>query len=400
MNSFSDMALAPALLDRLAASRFTTPTPIQVASIPPAMAGSDVLATAQTGTGKTLAFLIPAIEQLMKQHARQVTVLVLTPTRELAMQIAAQYAQIRTPKLPDAALLVGGVSERPQIEALRRGAMLVVATPGRLEDLLQRRLLRLDGVRLLVLDEADRMLDIGFFPAIRRVIAVLPKAGAGRQTLCFSATMAPEVAKLASDCMAKPVRVALGSTTKPVASVKLQAYEVADGGKLDLLQSLLGNESGRCLVFARTKRGTERLAKSLQGHGFATAMIHGNRSQAQRTAALHGFQRGTFQVLVATDVAARGIHVHDVAHVINYDFPEAPDDFVHRVGRTGRAGVAGLASTFVSRSEIGDLHRMEKQLGIRLDRQPLPAGLPARPAGVAAPPPRPRHVPRSRRRPR
>ncbi|MGH9393382.1 MAG: DEAD/DEAH box helicase, partial [Terriglobales bacterium] len=340
----------------------------------------DVLATAQTGTGKTLAFLIPVMEQMLKAPGGQICGLILTPTRELAMQIAAQYEQVRARTLPAAALVVGGLSERPQLEALRHGARLVVATPGRLEDYLQRRLIRLGAVQVLVLDEADRMLDIGFLPAIRRIVAALPKQ---RQTLCFSATLAPEVAQLAKESMASPVRVALGSTTKPAPSVTLHAYEVADGGKLELLQSLLGKESGRCLVFARTKRGTERLAKTLVREGFTAAMIHGNRSQSQRTAALHGFQRGNYQVLVATDVAARGIHVQDVAHVINYDFPEAPDDFVHRVGRTGRAGESGLASTFVCRNEIGDLQRMEKHLGIRLVRTAHAASAAVKPMAAA-----------------
>ena len=365
MTSFNELAITPAILSRLQAAQFTTPTPVQAATIPPALLGQDVLATAQTGTGKTLAFLVPVMEQMLKHSGRNVCGLILTPTRELAMQIEAQYEQIRPRNLPPAALLVGGLSERRQLDALRRGATLAVATPGRLEDFLKRGLLRLGEVKILVLDEADRMLDIGFLPAIRRIVAAVPKP---RQTLCYSATLAPEVAQLARESMTNPTRLALGSTTKPAASVKLQAYEVGDADKLGLLQTLLGRETGRCLVFARTKRGTERLAKTLVRDGFRAAMIHGNRSQSQRTAALHGFQRGSFQVLVATDVAARGIHVEDVAHVFNYDMPEVADDFVHRVGRTGRAGGTGVASTFVSRSQMGDLHRMEKHLGIRLER--------------------------------
>ncbi|HXE30985.1 MAG TPA: DEAD/DEAH box helicase [Terriglobales bacterium] len=397
MTTFHELAISPAILERLTAAQFTIPTPVQAATLAPALAGQDVLATAQTGTGKTLAFLIPAMERLQQAPRGKVTGLILTPTRELAMQIAAQYEQVRPRGLAPAALVVGGLSERPQLEAIRRGAALVVATPGRLEDFLQRRLVRLDGVQLLVLDEADRMLDIGFLPAIRRIAAALPQK---RQTLCFSATLAPEVAKLARDCMSEPARIAVGSVSKPVDTVKLHAYEVADGSKLALLQCLLGRESGRCLVFARTKRGTERLAKTLERDGFTATMIHGNRSQSQRTKALHGFQRGNFQILVATDVAARGIHVEDVAHVINYDFPEAPDDFVHRVGRTGRAGGSGLASTFVSRAEMGDLHRMERHLGIRLERTATPAGMPAvAPAPVAAAAPAARPTPAAKAAP-
>jgi ATP-dependent RNA helicase RhlE len=374
MTSFTELALAPALHERLRAAHFTIPTPVQAATIPVALTGRDVLATAQTGTGKTLAFLLPALERLLQPpaaaQARGLEVLILAPTRELAMQIEAQYQQLRPHKLPQAALLVGGLSERPQLETLRRGARLAVATPGRLEDFLQRKLMRLDGIGLLVLDEADRMLDIGFLPAIRRIVAGLPRE---RQTMCFSATMPPEVARLAGECLRNPERLSLGSISKPAPTVKLHAYEVGEGEKLPLLQQLLGRESGRCLVFARTKRGTERLAKSLTRDGFATTMIHGNRSQSQRTKALAGFQRGQFQVLVATDVAARGIHVDDVAHVINFDLPEVADDFVHRVGRTGRAGESGLATTFVHRSQRADLLRMEKQLGIRIERRTSPA---------------------------
>ncbi|MGH9414051.1 MAG: DEAD/DEAH box helicase [Terriglobales bacterium] len=386
MSQFTDLALAPALLERLAAAQFTTPTPVQAATIPAALGGRNILATAQTGTGKTLAFLLPVLERLLRQPAAQRTslaALILTPTRELAMQIADQYQQIRPRSLAAVALLVGGVSERPQLEMLRRGAPLVVATPGRLEDFLKRKLVSLASVQILVLDEADRMLDIGFLPAIRRILAVLPR---DRQTLCFSATLPPEVAKLTRECMSNPQRIAVGTGDKPAPDIELRAYEVGDGEKLPLLQSLLGQESGRCLVFARTKRGTERLAKTLARGGFSAAMIHGNRSQSQRTKALAGFQGGQFQVLVATDVAARGIHVDDIAHVINFDLPDVADDFVHRVGRTGRAGARGVATTFINRSQRNDLLRMEKQLGIRISR--LSTGRPplAPPLAAAAAP--------------
>ena len=382
MTLFTELPISAALLARLSAAQFIYPTAIQAATIPPARESKDVLATAQTGTGKTLAFLLPVMERLLEGKRGGVAALILTPTRELAMQIAAQYEQLRTPQMRPAALLVGGLSERPQLQALRQGANLVVACPGRLEDLMQRQLIRLGEVQVLVLDEADRMLDIGFLPSIRRVIAELPRQ---RQTLCFSATLAPQVARLAGETMRDPVRLALGSATRPAPSVKLQAFEVIEGEKPALLQHLLAQHAGRCLVFARTKRGTERVAKTLIRDGHSAAMIHGDRSQSQRSAALHGFQRGSYQVLVATDVAARGIHVQDVEHVINYDFPETQDDFVHRVGRTGRAGEAGIASTFVSRAQMSDLQQMERLLGVRLERMPrvaLPVQAPA-PARVA-----------------
>ncbi|HWG38050.1 MAG TPA: DEAD/DEAH box helicase [Terriglobales bacterium] len=379
MTQFSQLPLAASLQERLAAAHFVTPTQVQAATIPPALEGKDVLATAQTGTGKTLAFLLPVMEQLLRNPPQGVRALILTPTRELAMQIVAQYEQVRARAMAPAALLVGGLSERPQMEALRRGAALVVATPGRLEDFLERRMINLGNVKALVLDEADRMLDIGFLPAIRRIVSVLPK---DRQTLCYSATMPAEVAKLARESMRNPVQLACGSATRPVAAVELRAFEVADAEKLHLLQHLLGKETGRCLIFTRTKYGTERLAKALMRKGFTATMIHGGRSQSQRSAALAGFQRGQHQVLVATDVAARGIHVQDVAHVFNYDFPETNDDFVHRAGRTGRAGAEGISSSFVSGAQVRDLQRLERELGISVKRvkaHGLPAPPPASP---------------------
>jgi ATP-dependent RNA helicase RhlE len=354
---------------KLAASGFTTPTPVQAAAIPEALQGKDVLATAATGTGKTLAFLLPIFENLQNFDQRGIAALVLVPTRELAMQVVAQYEALRDRKMPSAALVVGGMSENNQLQAIRKGARIVVATPGRLEDFIGRRLINLQTVRILVLDEADRMLDMGFIPAIRRILSIVP---AKRQTMCFSATMEPSVKHLVENCMINPVRVALGSTLKPHANVKMQAIKVSLGSKRSALQQILEHEKGRVLVFARTKRGTERLAKSLISAGISATMIHGDRSQSQRNAALAGFQEGRYQVLVATDVASRGIHVDDVAHVVNYDFPQIPEDFVHRVGRTARAGQEGKASLlFMAGSETADLQILERTLGIRLERAQL-----------------------------
>jgi ATP-dependent RNA helicase RhlE len=365
VQNFSELPIFPYTKQRLARENFSTPTPVQAAAIPPALSGQDVLATAQTGTGKTLAFLIPIMEQLLNKKTPGIEALVLAPTRELAMQILEQYNSLRGAKLPPAALVVGGLSEGQQLSAIRGGARLVVATPGRLEDYLKRRLVSLRGVRVLVLDEADRMLDMGFQPAIRRIAAVLP---AERQTLCFSATLEASVAQLVNDYMKKPVRVALGSIRKPAENVRVQAFEIAHDRKQEFLHRLLSRETGRCLVFARTKRGTERLAKNLTRGGFAAAMIHGDRSQSQRTAALAGFQNGRYQVLVATDIASRGIHVEDIAHVINYELPELAENFIHRVGRTGRAGESGLASTFFTREQRSELQQLERTLGIRMER--------------------------------
>lgn len=281
------------------------------------------------------------------------------------MQVVEQYNALRGKQLPAAALVVGGLSEGQQITALRRGARLVVATPGRLEDFLDRKLVNFSTLRVLILDEADRMLDMGFLPAIRRIASVLPK---NRQTLCFSATLEASVARLVHDYMRQPVRVALGSTLKPSENVRVQAFEVASDRKQEFLERLLAKDAGRCLIFTRTKRGAERLALNLSREGFSAAAIHGDRSQSQRNAALAGFQQGRHRILVATDVASRGIHVQDIAHVINYDLPELAENFIHRVGRTGRAGAQGLASTLFGADQRRELLALERTLGIRIER--------------------------------
>ena len=281
------------------------------------------------------------------------------------MQVAEQFDLLRGRQLPAAAVVVGGLSEGNQLSALRRGARLVVATPGRLEDFLERKLIQFRELRILVLDEADRMLDMGFLPAIRRIAAALPKQ---RQTMCFSATLEASVAHLVHDYMKEPVRVALGSTLKPAESVRLQAFEVASTGKVGLLKRLLAKETGLCLIFTRTKRGADRLTLQLARDGFGAAAIHGDRSQSQRTAALTAFQKGRVRVLVATDVASRGIHVENIAHVINFDLPELAEDLIHRVGRTGRSGGSGVASIIIGREQRSDLLQIERTLGIRVER--------------------------------
>ena len=370
MATFSELHLSSALQRKLAAAQFINLTPIQERAIPPALEGRDVIGTAQTGTGKTLAFLIPLIEILgvetqNREPTRHTVALVLLPTRELAMQVHEQYEQLRTKTMPKAALVIGGVSEKAQIQGLRAGSGLVIATPGRLQDLMNRKFADLRHIQVLVLDEADRMLDMGFLPAIRRIVSVLPQQ---RQTLCFSATLEQSVAGLVHDYMRDPVRVALGSVLKPAESVQLKAYEVRPGEKLDLLRQLLYSEKGQTLIFTRTKRGAERLAKELVRDGFNAALIHGDRSQSQRNAALSGFQECRYQVLVATDIASRGLHVDDVAHVINYDLPKMAEDFIHRVGRTGRAGLQGLASTLVAGAEVLELRQIERTLKLRMER--------------------------------
>ncbi len=368
MTTFSELPLSPALQRGLAAAQFTNLTPIQERAIPTALEGRDVIGTAQTGTGKTLAYLIPLIETLNREPSLHTNALVLLPTRELAMQVHEQYKQLSNKATPKAALVIGGVSEKAQIQGLRAGSALVIATPGRLQDLMSRKFADLRHVKMLVLDEADRMLDMGFLPAIRRILSALPQH---RQTLCFSATLEQSVAGLVNDYMREPVRVALGSVLKPAESVQLIAYEVRPGEKLDVLRQLLYSEKGQTLIFTRTKRGAERLAKELVRDGFAAAMIHGDRSQSQRNGALSGFQEGHFQVLVATDIASRGLHVDDVAHVINYDLPKMAEDFIHRVGRTGRAGLQGRASTLVAGAEVLELRHIERSLQLRIERKQI-----------------------------
>jgi ATP-dependent RNA helicase RhlE len=365
MQSFSELPVSPYVQERLSSAHFSIPTPVQAAAIPQALEGKDVLATAQTGTGKTLAFLIPIMERLLRQATPGIAALVLVPTRELAMQVVDQYNALRGKQLGPAALVAGGLSEGAQLSAIRKGARLVVATPGRLEDYLDRKLFNFRDLRILILDEADRMLDMGFLPAIRRIAAILPKE---RQTLCFSATLEASVVHLVKDYMRNPVRLAFGSVLKPSENVRMQAFEVSVDRKQEMLNRLLAKETGRCLVFARTKRATDRIAKNLNRDGFSAAMIHGDRSQSQRTAALTGFQQGRYRVLVATDLASRGIHVQDIAHVINFDLPELAENFIHRVGRTGRAGKHGVASTLFVREQRSELFQLERTLGIRIER--------------------------------
>jgi ATP-dependent RNA helicase RhlE len=351
-------------LTRLDANKFVTPTPVQAGCIPPGLEGRDVLATAQTGTGKTLGFLIPIVEMLQRVQDRNAAqALILLPTRELAMQVEAAFKTIRTSPLQTAALVVGGMQERPQLDAIRRGARLIVATPGRLEDFIKRKLVRLDQVNILVLDEVDRMLDMGFQPAIARIAAMVP---ANRQTLCYSATLEGAVREVARKYLNNPVRVEIGSVLKPADNVELRTFEVDQSKKQELLEHLLGSETGSFLVFVRTKHGADRVANRLTRSGWSATQIHGDRSQSQRNSALRSFKEGHHRVLVATDVAARGIDVANVAHVVNFDMPKEAEDFVHRVGRTGRASAKGIASTFAGPTEHGELRKIERALKLQM----------------------------------
>jgi ATP-dependent RNA helicase RhlE len=363
LTKFSEFSLSPALMARLDANKFEIPTPVQSGCIPPALEGRDVLATAQTGTGKTLGYLIPIVEMLQKAEGKGAMALICLPTRELAMQVEQAFLSIRSNSSQTVALVVGGMAERAQLDAIRRGARLIVATPGRLEDYIKRRLVKLDGIKILVLDEVDRMLDMGFQPAIARIAAELP---AVRQTLCYSATLEGSVKDVARKYLNNPARVEIGSVLKPAENVELRTFEVEPDKKQELLEHLLGAESGSFLVFVRTKHGADRVARRLVRAGHSATQIHGDRSQAQRNQALRSFSEGRHRVLVATDVAARGIDVANVAQVVNFDMPKMAEDFVHRVGRTGRASAHGVASTFAGPAERNDLRKIERALSIHM----------------------------------
>ncbi|MGC2163790.1 MAG: DEAD/DEAH box helicase [Silvibacterium sp.] len=371
MNQFSDFQISANLKKQLANANFITPTPVQAGAIPPALEGRDVLATAQTGTGKTLSFLIPLIERM--PQGKGCVALILLPTRELAMQVEQHYRKL-TGNYNSVALVVGGMAEGPQLQNIRRGARIIVATPGRLEDYLQRKLVNLGGVKILVLDEVDRMLDMGFKPAIKRIAAALP---AERQTLCYSATLSPQIKEVVRDYLKNPVRIECGSVLKPAENVELQTFEVPTEKKHELLEHLLEQHNGSFLVFVRTKHGADRVARRLTRSGHSATQIHGDRSQSQRNAALKSFAQGHHRVLVATDVAARGIDVADVAHVVNYDMPREAEDFVHRIGRTGRASAKGVASTFAAPDERHILRKMEKTLSINMKRFRVKTNQPA-----------------------
>jgi ATP-dependent RNA helicase RhlE len=374
MKKFSELSLSPVLKSNLHKHGFIETTPVQSEAIDPALAGRDIVATAQTGTGKTLAFVLPILEKLGAQaENRGIAALVLSPTRELAIQIHETFANMAAGTGIRAAVVVGGLSEHTQLQAIRKGASVLIATPGRLCDFLDRNLVNLGSVRILVLDEADRMLDMGFLPSIRRIMAATPTQ---RQTLFFSATIESSVRHLVDVHVKNAVRVAVGSTTKPSEQVNLHVYEVEQDEKVGLLRLMLAEQPGSFLVFARTKHGADRLARKLEREGFKTAAIHGDRSQNQRNQALSGFQAGSYRVLVATDVAARGIHVEGIAHVVNFDLPQVPEDFIHRVGRTGRAGARGTASTFATRAERREIAHIERALGIRLDRREVSVEIP------------------------
>lgn len=358
---FKDLGISKNFLEVLDREQFKHPTPIQHQVIPVALEGKDVVGIAQTGTGKTLAFGVPMIQRLGKYKGQG---LILLPTRELALQVEEVLQKVGKPLGLRSVVLIGGAPIGPQIRQLRARPHVIVATPGRLVDHLEQKNCSLENVKIIVLDEADRMLDIGFMPQIKRILAVAPKE---RQTMLFSATMPTEIAKIASQHMKMPLRIEVAPAGTSSANVEQEVFIIDKASKIRLLDKLLQDMDGTVLVFSRTKHGAKKITKALRDMGYTAAEIHSNRSLGQRKAALQGFKSGQYRVLVATDIAARGIDVNNITLVVNFDLPDNTEDYVHRIGRTGRAGNFGKAISFATHEERQDIKHIE-----RLIRKTLP----------------------------
>ncbi|MBL8878284.1 MAG: DEAD/DEAH box helicase [Phycisphaerales bacterium] len=404
MTTFEQMKLGGPILRALRDNGYSTPTPIQMQAIPPALAGRDLLGSAQTGTGKTAAFALPTLHRLAGMNRaeprgpRLPRVLVLSPTRELATQIADSFAAYGSHTGLQQTVIYGGVSQSGQVKSLQRGTDVLVATPGRLMDLMEQRLVNLSQIAVFVLDEADRMLDMGFIRPIRRIAAALP-APPARQTLLFSATMPPPIRELATALLHDPIHVSVAPVAQTTALIEQRVYKVSRPQKAVLLRHFLADrEIRRALVFTKTKFGAERLSRHLNQFGIASDAIHGNKAQNQRKRALDRFRGDAVRVLVATDVAARGLDVDGISHVFNFDLPMEPEAYVHRIGRTGRAGASGVAISFCDGDEFKLLRAIEQTIGARVPSAELPKTLTTEPA---VPPrrepvsvPRPSHNPR------
>ncbi len=379
---FANLGLAPALVRALADQDYSAPTPIQAAAIPPALLGRDLLAAAQTGTGKTAAFALPMLQRLFVDSAargvsRRPRALIVTPTRELALQVEASIRDYARYLKVSTMTVFGGVGMQPQTDALRRGVDVIVATPGRLLDHIARRGVDLAGIELLVLDEADRMLDMGFLPVIKRIIALTPRS---RQTLMFSATFPEEIKQLAEQFLRDPQQVAVSTKNSAPVAIVDRVHPVDSERKRDMLLHVLAEDSRRqTLVFARTKHGSDKLVKQLVAAGIKAAAIHGNKSQGARVRALGDFKSGRVNVLVATDIAARGLDIEQLPMVINYELPMVAEDYVHRIGRTGRAGASGVAISLVAQDESDRLRAIHRLLGREIDRVEIEGFVPARP---------------------
>ncbi len=364
---FSELGLAPKLLEILEKARFSSPTPIQEQAIPVALQGEDVIGIAQTGTGKTLAFSLPMIQQISRTKGMG---LVVVPTRELALQVDETLEKIGLPIGLRRAVLIGGAAMNRQLDSLKKKPHIIVATPGRLIDHLRTNKALLNNVQVLVLDEADRMLDMGFEPQIREVLANVPRE---RQTLLFSATMPSEIVTIAARYMKKPTRIEIARAGTAAETVTQEAYIVGKEDKIRLLDFLLSLPHKNALVFSRTKHGARKIARAIREMGHTSAELHANRTLGQRRAALDSFKRGEVRVLVATDIAARGIDVSGIELVINYDLPDNPDDYIHRIGRTGRAGKSGAAISFITPDQTRDVKAIERLMRKTIPVQPVPS---------------------------
>jgi ATP-dependent RNA helicase RhlE len=366
-SSFAQLGLSPETLEALLRARFTQPTPIQVRAIPPALAGKDVIGCAATGTGKTAAYVLPLVERFAGRKGTRG--LVLAPTRELVQQIAEPVRFFSEPRSLTHAVVIGGEDMATQVEALKQQPSFVLATPGRLVDLMETGAARFSHLEVLVLDEADRMLDMGFLPQIERILAALPRR---RQTLLFSATLGPDVTRFARERLRAPVRVEVTRSGTPAERAEQRLYRVKPEEKTPLLLALLASDEATALVFTRTKERADKVHRALQRAGHRCAVLHADRTQNQRKQAMDGFRKGTYRCLVATDIAARGLDVEDVGHVINYDLPHAPEDYVHRIGRTARAEASGVASTFATSKDDPMLARIERIMRAKIPRIPVP----------------------------
>ena len=368
--SFSTFALSPELLRSVRDRGHHEATSVQSGAIPVALTGRDIVATAETGSGKTAAYLLPLIDRLHRKRATGLSAMVLAPTRELAAQIGREFDILARNTRIRAAVVVGGESMSRQLHELRNGAHVLVACPGRLIDHLERGTAKLDRIEMVVIDEADRMLDMGFLPQLRRIMRMVPRR---RQTLMFSATMATGVEQIAREFLNDPARVNIGDMSAPPASIRQTIYPVTlDNKGAMLLEILKRDEVDSAIVFTRTKSRADRVAKLLVRNSIKAVAIHGDRSQGQRNAALAGFRAGTYRVMVATDVAARGLDIPDVSHVINFDLPDASEGYIHRIGRTARMGKAGEALSLVTPEERASLGQIERTLGKKLDRESVP----------------------------
>lgn len=376
--NFSDLGIAPKLLDNLERLKFFVPTPIQHQCIPHALQGKDIVGIAQTGTGKTLAFGIPMI-QILSQANGNAQGLILLPTRELALQVDQVLQQIGRPVGLRTAVLIGGASAHQQKQMLRRGPHIIVSTPGRLTDHLRQKNLFLNNIKIVVLDEADRMFDIGFMPQIRQILGAISRE---RQTLMFSATMPPAISEIAARYMKIPLRIEVAPSGTSAKNVEQEIFIVNKDEKMRLLDKILADNHGSVLIFSRTKHGAKRIAIGVRAMGHTASEIHSNKSLSQRKAALEGFKNGKYRVLVATDIASRGIDVTGISLVINYDLPDNTEDYVHRIGRTGRAQSFGKAISFAATQESADIRRIEKLIKKTIPVRPLPV-LPPRRTNIA-----------------